>query len=587
MTALATLNPIGQFFDLDGSPLNGGKLYFGQANQNPVTAPITVYWDAAATQPAAQPIPTLNGFPVRSGTPAIVYAATDYSLLVQDTRGRQVLSAPNSADFGNAAAAVAQVTALRADLASTSDAAEGAGQVGFDHELNYALRTIGWELNRDIVRPEWFGAKFDGATDDYAAIQAAIDYACYMATAGVNFPVAQPVTVQMPAGDAVISQGLTANRRIRFYGQGMYATRLLCKTNGAAFYGFTLRPNGAGGAPIWGADIADFQIVGNAGSTRCNGLDTGSTAPYTVSQTDYRNLLFFDVGIALNIGDGVDNSFYQNRFVNIKATGSGATGVTQYGVKLNNAVYCAFENIEVTGVGASAYGFYGNAGWCAFTQMATDGVNQLDLPHSTIVGFTVEGLIAATVVQTTAVQINRVKMVAGLTLIDCPNAKVNYGLTIGSPGCLVVGMAVNDTGGGQPDYPFLPANGTSGTLLGFVATSTPPFKIESIANAATMKAWLWQDCAQITAYGHMTALRGSATYDPPNLGAGATQQTTVTVTGAAEGDLATATFSIGNAAIVWFATVTAADTVVVTMWNTSGVAVNLGSGTLRVCATSP
>lgn len=130
MTALATLNPIGQFFGLDGSPLDGGRLYFGQANQNPVTAAITVYWDAAATQPAAQPIATLNGFPVRSGTPAIVYAATDYSLLVQDARGRQVLYAQNSADFGNAATIVGQVTALRADLANTSDATKGAALVG-------------------------------------------------------------------------------------------------------------------------------------------------------------------------------------------------------------------------------------------------------------------------------------------------------------------------------------------------------------------------------------------------------------------------------------------------------------------------
>ena len=75
---LATQPPFPQYFDTDGSPLDGGRLYFGQVNQNPEIAPITVYWDAAGTQPAAQPIETLNGYTYRNGTPAQVYADTDY-----------------------------------------------------------------------------------------------------------------------------------------------------------------------------------------------------------------------------------------------------------------------------------------------------------------------------------------------------------------------------------------------------------------------------------------------------------------------------------------------------------------------------
>jgi hypothetical protein len=140
---LATQSPFPQYFGTDGSPLDAGRLYFGQVNQNPETAPITVYWDAAGTQPAAQPITTLNGYTYRNGTPAQVYANSDYSLTIRDRRGRLVLSSPNSAEFSLASAISASDEALRTDLASTSDAAKGSALVGFNDALTYAVGTLG------------------------------------------------------------------------------------------------------------------------------------------------------------------------------------------------------------------------------------------------------------------------------------------------------------------------------------------------------------------------------------------------------------------------------------------------------------
>lgn len=148
MTALATLNPIPQYFDLDGSPLDAGYLFFGIANQNPETAAITVYWDAAATQPATQPIRTLNGYPARNGTPAIVYTTSDYSLMVRNKRGRQVLYAPNSADFGNAGSVLGQLMAFIASLASSI----GASLVGFlQSGAGAVLRTAQDKLRERIT----------------------------------------------------------------------------------------------------------------------------------------------------------------------------------------------------------------------------------------------------------------------------------------------------------------------------------------------------------------------------------------------------------------------------------------------------
>lgn len=117
---LAIDAPIAQFFDLDGTPLTNGYLFFGTASQNPEISPITVYWDQAGTQPAAQPVRTLNGYPVRAGRPATVYANGDFSLIVRNSRRELVLYTPSSQDALNDANLQAQIDALVDDIADLS-----------------------------------------------------------------------------------------------------------------------------------------------------------------------------------------------------------------------------------------------------------------------------------------------------------------------------------------------------------------------------------------------------------------------------------------------------------------------------------
>lgn len=99
MTINATENPAVLYLDTDGSPLDAGYIYFGAINQNPETNPIEVYWDAAGTQPVSQPVRTLRGFPVRNGTPAVVYAGSDYSNTVRNRRGEMVTNFPQASLF--------------------------------------------------------------------------------------------------------------------------------------------------------------------------------------------------------------------------------------------------------------------------------------------------------------------------------------------------------------------------------------------------------------------------------------------------------------------------------------------------------
>lgn len=78
-------------------------------------------------------------------------------------------------------------------------------------------------------------------------------------------------------------------------------------------------------------------------------------------------------------------------------------------------------------------------------------------------------------------------------------------------------------------------------------------------------------------------LYGSATYDPPNLAAGAADAIqTMTVTGAALGDFVDASFSLDLEGVVLRAWVSATNTVKYLFFNPTAGALNLASGTVRV-----
>jgi hypothetical protein len=95
MSALSIQPPYPAFAGTDGLPLENGYIWIGTVNLNPQVNPIAVYWDAALTIPAAQPIRTLNGYPGYQGTPSRFYAASDYSIQVLDSKGSVVYTSLN------------------------------------------------------------------------------------------------------------------------------------------------------------------------------------------------------------------------------------------------------------------------------------------------------------------------------------------------------------------------------------------------------------------------------------------------------------------------------------------------------------
>lgn len=203
-------SPIPQFFGLDGAPLDSGKLYFGTVSGNPETSPITVYWDAALTQPAAQPVRTLNGYTARSGTPAQIYAGSDYSITVKDKRSRQVLYSPDSASFELALASAAS--------------GKGASLVGFDwaqipaaiNKSDWGIQTAvsgGLNILRAIAPSLWAGIIAGTYTGDLSA--------------SISPFIVDKCNLYFPKGKYYFAAPLSITTNCNFSGDGKLASQLV------------------------------------------------------------------------------------------------------------------------------------------------------------------------------------------------------------------------------------------------------------------------------------------------------------------------------------------------------------------------
>ena len=167
LTQLAPPYPI--FTDKSGSPLDNGYLYFGTVNLNPETNPITVYYDALFTQPAAQPLRTSNGYVMRNGSPAVIYANSQFSVTVRDKKKALVIYSP--VGYG----------ILPGTTASSTD------QLTYNEGETGAVNRILTSRLQDYVSVKDFGAVGNGVANDTAAIQAAIN-AVSLTGGSVYFP---------------------------------------------------------------------------------------------------------------------------------------------------------------------------------------------------------------------------------------------------------------------------------------------------------------------------------------------------------------------------------------------------------------
>ena len=237
MTALSIQPTFPTFTGADGQPLENGYIWIGTANLNPITNPITVYWDAALSAPATQPIRTLGGYPSNSGTPARMYVNSDYSIQVLDRKGSVVYSAPVATErYGGGIINAADVV--------------------YDPAGTGAVATTVQTKLREWVSVKDFGAVGDGVTDDTAAIQNADAY-CTASGKTLYF-----------SGTFLVSSALTFTGKSNWLFQGATGTtssdlpqsRLIKKSTVA---GDLLTFTGGG------IVLDNLAIVGQVGNTGC------------------------------------------------------------------------------------------------------------------------------------------------------------------------------------------------------------------------------------------------------------------------------------------------------------------------------
>lgn len=188
MSALSIQPTYPIFTETDGLPLENGYIWLGTANLDPQGNPINVYWDAALTIQAGQPIRTLNGYPSRNGTPARLYVNSDYSIRVQDSKGSLVYSAPEALE--RYSADLVSFTGFKGQVGTVQDLAgdDGSDWIGFLQDGIDAVAVSAQDKMREIVSVKDFGAAGDDSTDDTAAIQLALNYAGTVDGCEVFFP---------------------------------------------------------------------------------------------------------------------------------------------------------------------------------------------------------------------------------------------------------------------------------------------------------------------------------------------------------------------------------------------------------------
>lgn len=172
LTQLAPPYPI--FTDKNGDPLDAGFLYFGVVNLNPETNPIQVFYDISFTQPVAQPIRTSNGYVMRNGSPAVIFAASEFSVTVRNKRNELVIYSPRGFGVSPTFSAssegfvpLEQFGAVGDGLADDTVAVQNAVGSGLPLNWGNLIYRITSPLVETVAKVDWIGSGavilYDGA----------------------------------------------------------------------------------------------------------------------------------------------------------------------------------------------------------------------------------------------------------------------------------------------------------------------------------------------------------------------------------------------------------------------------------------
>lgn len=394
LTQLAPPYPI--FTDKNGDPLDNGYLYFGEVNKNPETNPIQVYYDSAFTQPAAQPLRTSNGYVMRNGSPALIYAGSQFSVTVRDKNNALVIYSPvgygidpgsitgsvNVQDYtGDGTTTTYGMGASPSTINATNVYIDGvyqekntytisgtsltfseapplysgieivvqessilggasAQQISYNEGgVGAVNRTVKAKL-QETVSVKDFGAVGDGVADDTAAIQAALDYAFDSGGRAVYVPAGTynhtGLTIKGPQGTPFYD-----SERVKFYGESRGVSVLEHTGTGVAIdvVGETDTTSA-----IYGVVIQQMSINSNANTTYGIKLQRGTGCILDQLHVEGKTASIY-----------MPDDMWLNKFTNLKLGGA-----PQYGIKMSaSGTSNYFDQCFVTYSTVSAYDLRG------------------------------------------------------------------------------------------------------------------------------------------------------------------------------------------------------------------------------------
>jgi hypothetical protein len=222
-----------QFFDNNGDPLSGGKVYTYAAG---TTTPQTTYTSRSGLIPNANPI-VLDA---AGRTPEQIWSTEGllYKYVVANANDAVIRTWDN---IGGSEVA----SDFAQDLANTTNNAKGDALVGFKQSNasgflpGATARTVNQKL-QEFVSVKDFGAIGDGIADDTAAFQSAVNYLQSSASNWVAINTTNGAALQVPTGTYKITSPVNLYSGVHLIGEGIGTQILIASSfSGTAAFNLT------------------------------------------------------------------------------------------------------------------------------------------------------------------------------------------------------------------------------------------------------------------------------------------------------------------------------------------------------------
>lgn len=607
-------SPIQFFTGTNGKALENGKIYIGVAGLDAEANPQQVYFDAAATIPAAQPIRTTAGFPSSGGSVQRLFNGATFSITVRDQNDvliYSVLDVGENSDtnfislYGaitlDDVAAVIDDTTLtytagKSGTVTTGDYVRTRAE-GFAYEVAasdasdqhvttaggvklYALASSSGQFNL-----AQFGASpvalFDNGPALRTARRAAEAHGSDFASAPI---VVDAGTYEVRTAEADASAAVRFQKAPNIIGKGTLSTvfHWYTATENQPF--FLVDP--AVATACWGIQMSNFAVWANLGDEAGSAIKIEMTSPSATFGTildSVRVVGCYDGITTSNVGG---TTIYGAVIKNCSIEGiiSGGKGFNIAGAYMevdNCEGYPAFD-----GSGETSFTFYLTSGWSKYRNLRAAGPVFADAPDSEF-DLTMEGQGSTCAHNgNAAIRINRMKAIRAVLL----GARITgetlprYGLNLQDTNYTLEYMRVQDlTTFSSPITPMVGGGSGRNTLLlaeaSGVGVLKPENDIETGLDPTQGGKWQIINGGSYTDYGEWTSV-----FNPPSIAAGASAVTTVTCAGLRTAAPVAAQFSIVNADIDVSAKYLSATQIQVRFSNRGASPVDLAEGTITVRA---